>query len=127
MVTIMMNPVLRDGCHLNLLNWSRKLLDPAKNLVTKFQLKSAKYSEILIKKLLFLRYIKYTCKAMYQFCSCAHYQWGQALGLRLPGAAGPPGKIMCCGIKTYSANVVFLKPMRSLSTKENHFKFHQAI
>jgi len=32
---------------------------------------------------------------------------GQTLDQRLPGVTEPPGKMMCCGIKIYSANVVF--------------------
>jgi len=42
--------VLPDGCDLNLLNGvTKKLLESVKVLVTKFQLKSAKSSEILLK------------------------------------------------------------------------------
>jgi len=42
--------MLPGGCDLNLLNGvTKKLLDSAKSLVTKFQLKSAKSSEILLK------------------------------------------------------------------------------
>jgi len=47
--------VLPDGCHIKLLNVLEKLLDSAKNLVRSFKLKSAKSSEILLKKLLILR------------------------------------------------------------------------
>jgi len=49
--------VLPDGgCHINLLNGvTKKLLDPAKNLVTSFQLKSAKSSEIRPKNRLFFK------------------------------------------------------------------------
>jgi len=39
---------------------SQKLLDSANSLVTNFQLKSAKSSEILLKSLLFLRWLKET-------------------------------------------------------------------
>ena len=45
------SPKPARSCH-------EKLLDPAKNHVTNFQLKSAKNSEILLKKLLFLRCLK---------------------------------------------------------------------
>jgi len=48
----MAGAVLSDGCHINLLNGvTKKLLDSAKNLVTSFQLKSAKSSETLPKNL----------------------------------------------------------------------------
>jgi len=62
-------PVLPDGCDLNLLNGVKKLLDPAKSLFTHFQLKSAKSSEILVKSLLFLRWLKesYTVKQYINF------------------------------------------------------------
>jgi len=43
-----LSPKPARSCH-------EKLLDPAKNYVTNFQLKSAKNSELLLKKLLFLR------------------------------------------------------------------------
>jgi len=46
-----LSPKTAKSCH-------EKLLDPAKNLFTNFQLKSAKNSEILLKKLLFLRCLK---------------------------------------------------------------------
>jgi len=39
-------------------SYQEKLLDSAKSHVTNFQLKSAKNSEILLEKLLFLRFLK---------------------------------------------------------------------
>jgi len=39
-------------------SYHEKLLDPSKNHVTNFQLKPVKNSEILLKKLLFLRCLK---------------------------------------------------------------------
>ena len=53
-----LSPKSAKRCHEN-------LLDPAKNLLTNFQLKSAKSSEILPKNLLF--WGTKTCKAIYQF------------------------------------------------------------
>jgi len=64
---------------------------------------------------------------MYQFLALYSLSTDQTLGQRLPGLAEPPGKMMCCGIKIYSANVVFetLGPMRSLSTEANHSGFNK--
>jgi len=45
----------------------QKLLDPAKNLVTSFQLKSAKSSEFCQKNCYFWGWLKSTCKVTYQF------------------------------------------------------------
>jgi len=60
----------------------RKLLDSAKNLVTNFRLKSAKSSEILLKNLVFLRWLKETYTVMQytsiNFSSCTHSQWAWA-------------------------------------------------
>ena len=45
--------MLPDGCDLNLLNGvTKKLLEFAKNLVTDFQINSAKSSEILLKSVI---------------------------------------------------------------------------
>jgi len=64
---------------------------------------------------------------MYQFLALHSLSIDQTLGQRLPGVAEPPGKMMCCGIKIYSAHVVFetLGPMRSLSTEANHLGFNK--
>ena len=63
-----LSPRLAKPCH-------EKLVDPAKNHVTNFQLKPAKKSEILLKKLLFLRCLKKLVKLCINFWSCTHYQW----------------------------------------------------
>jgi len=44
---------------------------------------------------------------MYQFLVLHSLSMDQTLGLPLPGVTEPHGKIMCRGIKIYSANVVF--------------------
>jgi len=44
---------------------------------------------------------------MYQFLVLHSLSMDQTLGIRLPGVTEPPGKIMCRGLKIYSANVVF--------------------
>jgi len=44
---------------------------------------------------------------MYQFLVSHSLSIDQALGQRLPGVTEPSKKMMCCGIKIYSANVVF--------------------
>ena len=60
----------------------RKLLDSAKSLVTNFQLKSAKSSEILLKNMLFLRSLKETHEVMQHktisFSSCTRSQCARA-------------------------------------------------
>ena len=41
------------------------------------------------------------------FWSCTHYQLTRHWATRIrPGVIEPSGKMMCCGIKVYSANVV---------------------
>jgi len=51
---------------------SKELLDSAKSLVTKFQLKSVKSSEILLKNMLILRRLKETYEVIQyiNFSSC---------------------------------------------------------
>jgi len=44
---------------------------------------------------------------MYQFLVLHSLSVDQTLGQRLPGVTEPLGKVMCCGIKTYSAKVIF--------------------
>jgi len=44
---------------------------------------------------------------MYQFLVLHSLSTDQTLGQRLPGVTEPLAKMMCCGIKLYSANVVF--------------------
>ena len=44
---------------------------------------------------------------MYQIVTLCSLSIDQTLGQRLPGITEPLGKTMCCGIKIYSANVVF--------------------
>jgi len=71
--------VLPNGCHIKLLyGVTKKQLDPAKNLVTRFQLKSAESSEILPKNMLYLRWTKSTCKVAHTFLSCIHFQCTRA-------------------------------------------------
>jgi len=63
-----LRPVLPDGCHIKLLNdVTKKRLDPAKNLVTSFQVQSGKSSKILPKNLLILWWLKSTYNVTYQF------------------------------------------------------------
>jgi len=42
---------------------------------------------------------------MYKFLALHSLSMDQTLGLQLPGVNEPPGKIMCRGIKIYSANI----------------------
>jgi len=44
---------------------------------------------------------------MYQFLVLHSPSIDQTLSQRLPGVTEPPGKMMCCWMKIYSANVVF--------------------
>jgi len=62
----------------------KKLLNSAENLVTSFQLKSAKSCEILRKNLLFLWWLKSTYKVTNQlFVLHLHYYWTSAENIRL--------------------------------------------
>jgi len=79
-----------DGCKYNVARWlspkpakshHEKLLDPAKNPVTNFQLKPAKNSEIVAEKLPFQRFSNETCKAMYQFLILHSQSMDQTIGL----------------------------------------------
>jgi len=67
-MTVWVYPADRRCCQvivtLNLLNVVKTLLDSSESLVTKFQLKSAESSEILLKNLLFLTWLKETYKVM---------------------------------------------------------------
>jgi len=47
---------------------------------------------------------------MHQFLVLHSLSMDHTLGLRLPGVTELPGKIMCRGIKVYSANVKSFKP-----------------
>jgi len=44
---------------------------------------------------------------VYQFLVLHSLSIDQTLGQRLPGVTEPLGKMMCCELKIYSANVVF--------------------
>jgi len=44
---------------------------------------------------------------MYQFLVLNSLSIDQALGQRLPRVTKRLGKMMCCGMKIYSANIVF--------------------
>jgi len=63
----------------------RKLLDFAKSLFTNFQLKSAKSSEVLLKNLLFLTWLKVTYKVTqyinFSFCTHSQQAWAESAGL----------------------------------------------
>jgi len=55
---------------------SQKLLVSVKNLVTSFQIKSGKSSEVLLKHLLFLWWLKSTYNVTNQlFVLYLHYHW----------------------------------------------------
>jgi len=59
---------------------SKELLDSAKSLVTKFQLKSVQSSEILLKNMLILRRLKETYAVIQHinFSSCTRSEWASA-------------------------------------------------
>ena len=65
----------------------KRLLDSAKSLVTNFQLKSAKSSEIPLRNLLFSRRLKETFKVIYKLCNILIFRLALALnehGLKMP-------------------------------------------
>jgi len=63
---------------------------------------------------------------MYQFLVLHSLSIDQTLvGQRLLGVTEPLGKMMCCGIKIYSTNVVVFETVHSLSTKANHLGFNK--
>jgi len=63
---------------------------------------------------------------MYQFLALRSLSIDQTLGQRHPGVTEPPGKMMCCGIKIYSANVVFETQCTHQAQKlANHLGFNK--
>ena len=63
----------------------KKLLDSAKSLVANFKLKSAKSSEVTLKNLLFLAWLKETEKIAqcinFLSCTCSQWTWAESAGL----------------------------------------------
>jgi len=55
---------------------------------------------------------------MYQFLVLHSLSIDQTLGQRLPGVTEPPGEMMCCGIKMYSAKLVFETQCTHLAQKQ---------
>ena len=114
-----------------------KLLDPAENLVTIFQLKSAKISEMLLKNLPFLRCSKYACKVMYQFLVLRSLSMNQTLLASAVSAQLCPPQIVYRGplmviykisfrrFDTSRGQIAFKKKAESSSKPELQTQFWQ--